>query len=628
MTSKKPSHSRRSSLSIRYPDGKRTINFKAGSKLGLALGDKCDVKAVRSESAAYWVGVEVGYVITAVDTTEVEPTTVKGALKGAIASNKAFSITFKVPDEVVAAAENQQLGRTASAAKAIVASQEKPKPRSAPSMGLYEMMDKEAEDAAATGMDTGGPSMAERISKKFEELDLDHNGAIDLNEFTTALYDLGLQGMTKDEIAEFMKSVSDNGTLSLRDFSTVCAAAIQANPHAKNYPPPLDMNFILLQALKSYAARKKMHDQFGKAFEGIRKDMKLDDLLARQIAEKFDQLDSDHDGSIDVNEFMGALQVMGLTMKKSDALRTMSSITGGGDKIMLADFKKVIAAAANKNTEAGVDELLRIALGNFARKAAFQRQLAASNFELAKIALDRVAVKFKQIDSKKDGKLDADELTPYLKKLGFAWTKRQIKGFIGAIDKDGDGFISGTEFKTALFASLSRNPAQSVDSALKNAINNLGKGAAARTELLKGGVSKLKKTKPRDKAPREDDVMDKIAAAFIAADVDHSGSLNPQEFADLLLSLDLGYRREYVERIFRKIDVNNDRQLDFVELKVVMINAATKNPDLPVGEIMQIVLASMLNKKPLGQELTEGDFKLKPVVVAPAEPAAEVKADA
>eukprot|EP00497_Spongosphaera_streptacantha_P005526 TRINITY_DN662_c0_g2_i1.p1 TRINITY_DN662_c0_g2~~TRINITY_DN662_c0_g2_i1.p1 ORF type:complete len:300 (-),score=107.09 TRINITY_DN662_c0_g2_i1:2-847(-) len=269
---------------------------------------------------------------------------------------------------------------------------------------------------------------------------------------------------------------------------------------------------------------------------------------------------------------------------------------------MLVDFKKVIAAAANKNTEAGVDELLRIALGNFARKAAFQRQLAASNFELAKIALDRVAVKFKQIDSKKDGKLDADELTPYLKKLGFAWTKRQIKGFIGAIDKDGDGFISGTEFKTALFASLSRNPAQSVDSALKNAINNLGKGAAARTELLKGGVSKLKKTKPRDKAPREDDVMDKIAAAFIAADVDHSGSLNPQEFADLLLSLDLGYRREYVERIFRKIDVNNDRQLDFVELKVVMINAATKNPDLPVGEIMQIVLASMLNKKPLGQD--------------------------
>merc|ERR1712048_78722 len=309
-------------------------------------------------------------------------------------------------------------------------------------------------------------------------------------------------------------------------------------------------------------------------------------------------------------------------------MRIISSISGGGDKIKLADFKKVISVAAGKNTEAGVDELLKITLTNFARKASFQRQLAATNFELSKIALDRVSVKFKQIDTKKDGKLDSEELTPYLKKLGFRWTKRQIKSFIDAIDKDGDGFISGTEFKTCLFASLSRNPAQSVDSALRNAISNLGRGAQARAELVKAGASKLRKTKG-PKAPKEfeEGVMDKIAAAFMAADLNNDGTLSPAEFADLLLSLDLGYRREYVERIFRKIDVNNDRQLSFTEIKVVMINAALKNPELPVGEVMQLVLSSMLNKKPLGQELLDGEYELKPAKPAPA-PAAAADAPA
>jgi len=153
----------------------------------------------------------------------------------------------------------------------------------------------------------------------------------------------------------------------------------------------------------------------------------------------------------------------------------------------------------------------------------------------------------------------------------------------------------------------------------------MGRGAAARSEMLKGGASKLKKTKgPKPSEAAEMDAIDKIAIAFMKADMGESGALDPQEFSDLLLSLHLGYRREYVERIFRKIDVNNDRQLSFTELKVVMINATIKNPDLPVGEIMQLVLSSMLSKKPLGQELIAGDYELKAPKAAP-KPAAMVR---
>merc|ERR1712176_225019 len=96
--------------------------------------------------------------------------------------------------------------------------------------------------------------------------------------------------------------------------------------------------------------------------------------------------------------------------------------------------------------------------------------------------------------TKQDGKLDAEELTPYLKKLGFHWTKRQTKSFIDQVDLDSGGFIDGREFKIALYAALARNPAQSVDNALRNCINNLSSGAEVKQQINKDAAATLKKT--------------------------------------------------------------------------------------------------------------------------------------
>merc|ERR1712012_1225455 len=148
-------------------------------------------------------------------------------------------------------------------------------------------------------------------------------------------------------------------------------------------------------------------------------------------------------------------------------------------------------------------------------------------------ALQRAQLKFNEIDKKRDNQLDAEELTPYLKKLGFRWTKRQIKSFIEAVDLDNDGFISEREFKTALYSALARNPAQKIDEALCNCINSLSLKADVQEELSKAPALKKTGGVPARK-PVKKDHFDVLAAAFLKADVDGSGALDAEEFTSLM----------------------------------------------------------------------------------------------
>jgi len=642
--SDRPRHSRRSSLSIRYEGGMRKINFKSKQKLGIALGDNCDVKGVREESQAYWSGVQKGWKLMAIGSFDksgnwymqpVDSTTVKETLLGVVQAGNKFCISFKVPEDQIPKEDF-----IAQATKKFVVEDKKeeepPIRNRAVSTGLQDLIDQNADDPGVLSGEK--KSMAQRIVEKFEEIDADHNGKIDVAEFTVAVQDLGLgwkeeeiiafvnevSGVKKDPVTgEFPKTTVPGTGITLSEFSTVCAAAITADPRAKSYPPPLDMNYVLVNACNSFKAKKKMHSQFGKEFEAIRKSMKLDELLVKQINAKFDEYDTNHDGTIDASEFYEALTGLGVIVKLKDVTKMVKLISNGNSAINIGDFKTVIGAAAEQNREATIDELVKDAMSNYARKVQFQAALGASPTlqPTLVMALQKVADKFKKIDTKKDGKLDSEEITPYLKKLGFHWTKRKVKNFIDTIDQNGDGFIDGQEFKTALYVAMARDPSQSVDSALKATINNLARGAAARAQL-KGGQVKLKKAKAPSKSKKiDEDMLDQIAAAFMKADIDGSGTLDSQEFTDLLIDLNLSYRREYVERIFRKIDVNNDRQLSFVELKYVMVNAAVGNSDMEVGELMALVLSSMLNKKPMNSEITEGNFELKST--KPQEPAEE-----
>jgi len=69
--------------------------FRAGTKLGIVLGEDCDVVSVRDESSAYWAGVKKGWTIRSINDAKVDKTTVKPALLGAIRDNKKIRILFE-----------------------------------------------------------------------------------------------------------------------------------------------------------------------------------------------------------------------------------------------------------------------------------------------------------------------------------------------------------------------------------------------------------------------------------------------------------------------------------------------------------------------------------------------------
>jgi len=68
-----------------------------GKKIGLVLGKHSTITRVRSNSQAYWKGIQVGYVILKVNGLVCEEITIKPMLQAAVKSGKPFAILFKVP---------------------------------------------------------------------------------------------------------------------------------------------------------------------------------------------------------------------------------------------------------------------------------------------------------------------------------------------------------------------------------------------------------------------------------------------------------------------------------------------------------------------------------------------------
>jgi len=75
----------------------RRVQFEPGSKLGLVLGKDCTIARIRSNTQAFWKGVQVGSTILKVNGAPCESSSVKRILLETIKSGQSFKILFKVP---------------------------------------------------------------------------------------------------------------------------------------------------------------------------------------------------------------------------------------------------------------------------------------------------------------------------------------------------------------------------------------------------------------------------------------------------------------------------------------------------------------------------------------------------
>jgi len=79
----------------------RRVQFEPGKKVGLVLGKNSTITRIRSNTQAYWKGIQVGSVILKVNGLVCEDITVRPMLQAAVKSGKSFAILFKVPAPTV-----------------------------------------------------------------------------------------------------------------------------------------------------------------------------------------------------------------------------------------------------------------------------------------------------------------------------------------------------------------------------------------------------------------------------------------------------------------------------------------------------------------------------------------------
>lgn len=79
----------------------RRVQFEPGKKLGLVLGKNCVIIKVRSNTPAYWKGIQEGSRILKINKMVCEEITIKSMLQAAVESKKPFVILLKVPPSPV-----------------------------------------------------------------------------------------------------------------------------------------------------------------------------------------------------------------------------------------------------------------------------------------------------------------------------------------------------------------------------------------------------------------------------------------------------------------------------------------------------------------------------------------------
>jgi Ca2+-binding EF-hand superfamily protein len=178
------------------------------------------------------------------------------------------------------------------------------------------------------------------MSKVFKQFDFDGDGCLDLGELQRAFRALGLTSKTTgkkmvvDQATFDSFDTNKDGKISLEEFNT--------NLHAKT--------------------RKKIEDKLnaGWKFDPEKWAASLARHQRWDMSKVFKQFDSDHDGFLDMREFMRAFRALGLKKRsggklEGDAEMFNSFDTNGDGFVSLAEFEQNLYPSTRKKIEELLD---------------------------------------------------------------------------------------------------------------------------------------------------------------------------------------------------------------------------------------------------------------------------------
>lgn len=450
-----------------------------------------------------------------------------------------------------------------------------------------------------------------RLENKFNEMDKNGDGKLDLPEFGAALPKLGLEKWDKAKIQECMKKIGgEKGYIDQREFKSACYMASLRQPDV-----PIDT--ILKQVLERMMASggtgalaagvkgSKLKKTKGPKERGI-----VQEDATSRLEAKFMALDRDMDGLLDINEFTAGVMELGLDWPKSKVARIMNKI--GTATINFKEFQTVLGAAAkNMPEDSSVNDLLKSALRNLAAKTDLNKSFKDNKVKNMIKKLDKA---FDDIDQNKDGSLDIKEFTAALKKLSFEWSDAKAAEVLKAIDLDGNGTIERNEFRRCFYAACLQNPDGDLDTLMKDTLNSMAtKGNLGKQfkDLNKNGPIKLKRTNSEErKFNYEDDVQSRIEQKFMMIDIDRDGAINVNELSGALQELGLEYPKRTIELMLADMGGENG-EISFLQFRAVLYAACVANPDASMNQVLKTVMNNLANKGRLNSQFNNSQIKIK-----------------
>jgi len=416
-----------------------------------------------------------------------------------------------------------------------------------------------------------------KIATKFQEMDLDGDGALNIDEFSKGVQGLGLK-WPQYKIKGVLRKIDSDGSgdISFSELGQVLYAAVHAFPKK-------DVNEILVSTLQNYAAKSTMNAQFA--------EVKSKNIMAT-VTKKFAALDKNGDGQLDLNEFTEACKSFGLDWTEDQIKSTLQKIdTDQSGTISASEFKAALYIACMRNSDTGIDEIISAVLQRMASKGAMNAQLGNEFPRLKKVeqnkrilsedVMSKIELAFAKVDLNMDGTLTPDELAKTTKELGLNWDEKQCTEMINRIDLDGTGSLDMFDFAHVCSAAAAKNPAASVDDILRMSLSSLSQKRSLKAQMREAGLKK----KMRD--------MDGV---FKKIDKNSDGNLDTEEFSAAIKAFNLDWSDQEIKDCLGKIDANGDGVIQKNEYQAAFYNAAIKNPDLPIEEIIVCALRNMMNK--------------------------------
>lgn len=451
----------------------------------------------------------------------------------------------------------------------------------------------------------------DRLEAKFNDMDKNKDGKLDLDEFAAALPKLGLD-WDKKTIESCMKKIGgDEGYINARQFKSACYMASLRQAESS-------IDDILTQVLKRMMASGGTGalsaglkgSKLKKTKGAPERQIVLEDI-ASQLEQKFKALDTDMDGLLDIKEFTKGVKELGLDWPVAKIQKIMMRI--GTATINFQQFQIVLLASAESMPKGTpVNEVLKSALQNLADKTGVNKAFMENK---VKKMLGKLSKKFDEIDKNKDGSLDLKEFTEGVRSIGLTdWTDEQCKKILEAIDADGNGTIERVEFRRCFYAACVQNPSADIDTLLKDTLTSMAsKGTMGKQfkDINKKGGPKLKRTHSTErKVNFEDDVQSRIEQKFMEIDIDRDGAINVRELSRALKELGLKYSERTIQLML--VDMGGSSgEISFLQFRAVLYAACVANPDAGMSEILKTTLSNLASKGKLNAQFNNSQIKIK-----------------